>query len=122
MMSAFNEERDQVVLKDIASAVGELQWMEFAARASSIAAKQAAAIGIVPAMNADRLNKVPAKLVLSTDGKAVAELHLVPGRKVIGRTPDNDLQIDSKFISRHHCQLVTGSDGITIVEDLNNTH
>ena len=62
------------------------------------------------------------KLVLSTDGKAVAELHLVPGRKVIGRTPDNDLQIDSKFISRHHCQLVTGSDGITVIEDLNSTN
>jgi len=46
----------------------------------------------------------------------------LPGRKVIGRTPDNDLQIDSKFISRHHCQLVTGSDGITVIEDLNSTN
>ncbi|MBC8026150.1 MAG: FHA domain-containing protein, partial [Steroidobacteraceae bacterium] len=55
-------------------------------------------------------------------GKAVMELHLVPGRKVIGRTPDNDLQIDSKFISRHHCQLVTGSDGLTVIEDLNSTN
>ena len=60
--------------------------------------------------------------MLSTEGKAVAELHLMPGRKVIGRTPDNDLQIDSKFISRHHCQLVTGSDGITVIEDLNSTN
>ena len=46
----------------------------------------------------------------------------MPGRKVVGRTPDNDLQIDSKFISRHHCQLITGSDGITVVEDLNSTN
>ena len=46
----------------------------------------------------------------------------VPGRKVVGRTPDNDLQIDSKFISRHHCQLITGSDGITVIEDLNSTN
>jgi pSer/pThr/pTyr-binding forkhead associated (FHA) protein len=46
----------------------------------------------------------------------------MPGRKVIGRTPDNDLQIDSKFISRHHCQLVTGSDGLTVIEDLNSTN
>ena len=52
----------------------------------------------------------------------MSELHLIPGRKVIGRTPDNDLQIDSKFISRHHCQLVTGSDGITVIEDLNSTN
>ena len=70
----------------------------------------------------DRAGRVLSKLVLSTDGKAVSELHLIPGRKVIGRTPDNDLQIDSKFISRHHCQVVTGSDGITVIEDLNSTN
>ena len=46
----------------------------------------------------------------------------MPGRKVIGRTPDNDLQIDSKFISRHHCQLITGSDGVSVIEDLNSTN
>jgi predicted component of type VI protein secretion system len=62
------------------------------------------------------------KVVLSDAGKTIAELHLVPGRKVVGRTPDNDLQIDSKFISRHHCQLITGSDGITVIEDLNSTN
>ena len=118
MMAAFNEDRDQVSLTDIASAVEELQWIEFASRTMAIAAKVAnAAIG-----SGDRTSKVLAKLVLSTDGKAVSELHLIPGRKVIGRTPDNDLQIDSKFISRHHCQLVTGSDGITVIEDLNSTN
>jgi len=53
---------------------------------------------------------------------ALRELHLVPGRKVIGRTPDNDLQIDSKFISRHHCQIITGSDGVSVLEDLNSTN
>jgi pSer/pThr/pTyr-binding forkhead associated (FHA) protein len=68
------------------------------------------------------VQKALAKVVLSTEGKAVSELHLVPGRKVIGRTPDNDLQIDSKFISRHHCQLVTGSDNLTVIEDLNSTN
>ena len=118
MMAAFNEDRSLVTLKDIASAVEELQWIEFASRTMAIAAKVAhAASG-----SGDRSSKVLSKLVLSTEGKAVAELHLVPGRKVIGRTPDNDLQIDSKFISRHHCQLVTGSDGITVIEDLNSTN
>jgi pSer/pThr/pTyr-binding forkhead associated (FHA) protein len=32
------------------------------------------------------------------------------------------MQIDSRFISRHHCQLVTGSDGVTVIEDLNSTN
>jgi hypothetical protein len=119
MMAAFGEDRDVVTLNDIASAVSELQWAEFATRANTIATR-ALAQGL--ANNADRPAKSLAKLVLSTDGHATGELHLVPGRKVIGRTPDNDLQIDSKFISRHHCQLVTGSDGITVIEDLNSTN
>jgi general secretion pathway protein A len=120
MMAAFNEDRDQVTLKDVASAVDELQWIEFASRTMAIAARVASAASATA--SGDRSSKVLSKLVLSTEGNTVAELHLVPGRKVIGRTPDNDLQIDSKFISRHHCQLVTGSDGITVIEDLNSTN
>jgi general secretion pathway protein A len=119
MMSAFSDDRDFVTLADVSAAVGELQWVEFAARASAIAARQA---DRAAASSGDRAARALAKVVLSTEGKAVGELHLVPGRKVIGRTPDNDLQIDSRFISRHHCQLVTGSDGVTVVEDLNSTN
>ena len=40
---------------------------------------------------------------------------------MIGRTSDNDLQIDSKFVSRHHAQLVTSEEG-TVLEDLNSTN
>ncbi len=120
MMAAFNEDRDHVTLKDIAAAVEELQWVEFSARKSTLAARQA---GLPkPPPGEDYAPRVLSKVVLSTDGKSVAELHLVPGRKVIGRTPDNDLQIDSKFISRHHCQLITGSDGVSVIEDLNSTN
>ena len=49
------------------------------------------------------------------------ELPLRMGRTIIGRTPDNDLQIDSRFVSRHHCQIVTKADGC-VVEDLNSTN
>jgi general secretion pathway protein A len=121
MMSAFNEDRDVVTAKDIASAVGELQWVEYSTRASTLATR-AQSNGAAPIAPGDRPQRVIAKLVLSDAGQVLGELHLVPGRKVIGRTPDNDLQIDSKFISRHHCQMVTGSDGITVVEDLNSTN
>jgi type II secretory pathway predicted ATPase ExeA len=119
MMSAFGEERDEVTPGDVKSAVSELQWVEFAQRASTIAAKLRPE---APTSNGDRMTRVLSKLVLSTEGKAVGELHLMPGRKVVGRTPDNDLQIDSKFISRHHCQFVTTSDGTTVIEDLNSTN
>jgi pSer/pThr/pTyr-binding forkhead associated (FHA) protein len=61
------------------------------------------------------------QLVLSLDGEAVSETYLVPGRYIIGRTPDNDLHIDSKFVSRHHAQIVTTFEG-SWVEDLNSTN
>src|SRR5262249_21763763 len=51
----------------------------------------------------------------------VAELNLKIGRAIIGRTPDNDLQIRSKFISRHHAQIVTDRTR-SVVEDLNSTN
>jgi pSer/pThr/pTyr-binding forkhead associated (FHA) protein len=61
------------------------------------------------------------RILLASDGKTVVERELKPGRLVIGRTPDNDLQIDSKFISRHHCQIVTQPDAC-LIEDLNSTN
>ena len=39
----------------------------------------------------------------------------------VGRTPDNDIQIDTTYISRHHAVLLSGPDGC-IVEDLNSTN
>ena len=119
MMAAFNEDRDFVTLARHRlgggrAAVGGVRLAHHGHRREGGERRQ-------PAAATARAGNL-SKLVLSTDGKVVSELHLMPGRKVIGRTPDNDLQIDSKFISRHHCQLVTGSDGITVIEDLNSTN
>ena len=107
-----------MTLKDIHSAVEELQWSAFSERASALPVK-ASVDGGMP--GADRPHRSPSKIVLSSDGQAIAELHLVPGRKVVGRTPDNDLQIDSKFISRHHAQIIT-SGSTSVLEDLNSTN
>src|SRR5262249_46581454 len=50
------------------------------------------------------------------------EVVYVLGRKTsVGRTPDNDLQIDAKFISRHHAVILAGPVQ-TIIEDLNSTN
>jgi pSer/pThr/pTyr-binding forkhead associated (FHA) protein len=59
--------------------------------------------------------------VLASQGKNVLELPLTIGRKVIGRTEDNDLQIDNRFVSRHHCQVVT-TEEFSVIEDLNSTN
>jgi len=60
------------------------------------------------------------RLLIRTDGDS--EVVHVLGRKTsVGRTPDNDLQIDAKFISRHHAVILAGP-AHTIIEDLNSTN
>jgi pSer/pThr/pTyr-binding forkhead associated (FHA) protein len=39
----------------------------------------------------------------------------------VGRSPDNEIYIRSKFVSRHHLQLVC-DEGECVVEDLNSTN
>jgi pSer/pThr/pTyr-binding forkhead associated (FHA) protein len=67
------------------------------------------------------LSPAVGRILLASEGRTVIERELKPGRLVIGRTADNDLQIDSKFISRHHCQIVTQADAC-LIEDLNSTN
>ncbi len=43
------------------------------------------------------------------------------GAAIIGRTPENDLQIRSKFISRHHAQIMSDAEQ-SVLEDLNSTN
>jgi chromosome segregation ATPase len=58
-------------------------------------------------------------LVRSQDGHEV--VHVLGRKTTIGRTPDNDLQIDASFVSRHHAVLlITGQQ--TVIEDLNSTN
>ena len=58
-------------------------------------------------------------LVRSQDGHEV--VHVLGRRTTIGRTPDNDLQIDASFISRHHAVLLISGQQ-TVIEDLNSTN
>ena len=58
-------------------------------------------------------------LIYQIDGREV--VHVLARKTSIGRTPDNDLQIDAKFVSRHHAVVLAGPSQ-TIVEDLNSTN
>ena len=40
---------------------------------------------------------------------------------IVGRSPDNEIYIKSKFVSRHHAQIVSDEEGC-IIEDLNSTN
>jgi type II secretory pathway predicted ATPase ExeA len=136
MLAAFNDETPRVTLQHVAAAIEELNWVDFALRphnrpqsraegddslstaprpqlaASPPVASAAAGAATIPSL---------AKLVLSNGGKVVREIPLPAGRFLIGRTTANDLQIDSRFISRHHCQIITNHKS-SVLEDLNSTN
>ena len=61
------------------------------------------------------------RLIVAAEGRTTQELPLYVGRIIIGRTTDNDLQVDSRFVSRHHCQIITSAEG-SVIEDLNSTN
>jgi len=120
MMAAFGREKDTVGVEDLDAAIRELQWVEFASSTNRMRAPD------IPPPNAPSIKDqtqghAVGRILLASEGKTVLERELRPGRLVIGRTPDNDLQIDSKFISRHHCQIVTQMDSC-LIEDLNSTN
>jgi pSer/pThr/pTyr-binding forkhead associated (FHA) protein len=104
-----------VTAEDITAALRELQWVEFNARTNRMQLLQ------VDGSTAPETGQTVGRILLASGGTTVLERELKPGRVVIGRTPDNDLQIDSKFISRHHCQIVTQLDSC-VIEDLNSTN
>ena len=119
LMASFGRDRDTVSAEDLDAAIQELQWVEFA---SSTNRMRILKMEHAQAHNTGGGNGQPVgRILLASAGKTVMERELKPGRLVIGRTPDNDLQIDSKFISRHHCQIVTQADSC-LIEDLNSTN
>jgi hypothetical protein len=117
LMAAFGRDKDTVSSGDLEAAIRELQWVEYASGTNRMKAPN---MEHAPAHHVDSAHVV-GRILLASEGKTVVERELKPGRLVIGRTPDNDLQIDSKFISRHHCQIVTQADSC-LIEDLNSTN
>lgn len=140
MMGAYAQDQDAVQVAHVQAAIDELQWVEFSARthralltplpAQAVPGQQ----GMQQPLSEPHSEQaehhalttpdaVPplGRVLVALDGQAVVERALRPGRLIIGRTTDNDLQIDSKFISRHHCQIITTLDSC-VIEDLNSTN
>ena len=117
LMAAYTSDRSTVTRADIIAAVRELQWVEYGARPQAQPAETR-----VPAPTATpEPGAAMARLLVASDGRTVQEVTLHIGRLIVGRTPDNDLQIDSRFISRHHCQVITTAHSC-VIEDLNSTN
>ena len=126
MMAAFAQDRDVVTVEDMKAAIDELQWVEYAERSVKLQVlghghPHAYAHAHASSDASGERRVVLGRILVGFNGQTIAERELTPGRFIIGRTPDNDLQIDSKYISRHHAQIVTSA-STSVLEDLNSTN
>ena len=115
LLAAFAQDQLTVGVATVQEAIDELQWQEYHARTHT---------NLIPARLEETTphQRPPVgRLVLTLQGAELEDRLIVPGRLVIGRTSDNDMQVDSKFVSRHHAQVVTTPEG-SVIEDLNSTN
>ena len=115
MLCAFAEERTVVDEALVKAAVEELQWVEYSERLRAHA-RGTDSTGRFP--YADR---PIGRLEVMHRDQLIGEYRIRSGKMIIGRTVDNDVQIESRFISRHHAQIVSDQTR-SIVEDLNSTN
>jgi general secretion pathway protein A len=115
MLCAFAEERTQIDEGLVKAAVEELQWVEYSERLREVE------------RGPDHTGRFPhaegpmARLEVLYRDQLVGEYRIGAGKTIIGRTPDNDVQIQSRFISRHHAQVVSDQSH-SVLEDLNSTN
>lgn len=73
--------------------------------------------GVRPALKLVSSSQVPVRYLVSEENGKEIEREL--GRRTcIGRTPDNDIQIDASYVSRHHAVILASAQHC-IIEDLN---
>lgn len=129
LLTAYAMDRATVGREAVQDAIGELRWKEHAVRTPVPMAGQDDEAEVPPAVPPLRARPAqptapaaPGRITVRYKGTEVATRTLAPGRCVIGRTPDNELQLESKYVSRHHAQLMTAADGATVLTDLNSTN
>ena len=115
LLCAFAEERTVIDEGLVKAAVEELQWVEYSERL------RAHARGTDATGRFAHADRPMARLEVLHRDQLIGEYRVRPGKMIIGRTADNDVQIQSRFISRHHAQVVSDQSH-SVVEDLNSTN
>ena len=114
LLCAFADEKSSVELDDVMSAFAELNWIEHESNT-----------GIHEKLQQIQQREVNdsdvTRIEIRSDGEVTQELTFTIGRVIVGRSSDNEVFIKSKFVSRHHAQLISDEDGC-VIEDLNSTN
>ncbi len=114
LLCAFADEKPVVCESDLQSALEELDWHE---HESSTGRHQQ----LLEIQQQRESAGAVTRVEIFTNGELVAEHSFPLGRVIVGRSPDNEVYIKSKFVSRHHAQLISDDRGC-VIEDLNSTN
>ena len=111
----------KVLEKD--SGIGTDEWPKPGAHKKKAPTKPERTETIKSLPDTNGSNGRTALLLISIEGNDdSAEHYLSAGRTIIGRTSNNDIQIESEFVSRHHAQIIGAEGGNYVLEDLNSTN
>ena len=116
LLCAFADEKPVVSRDDVMAAITELNWKEHES-SSGLYDQLRQMSAPPPVATQDHVTQVEVR----ADGETVSVQSFLPGRIIVGRSPDNEVYIRSKFVSRHHAQLISDEGGC-IIEDLNSTN
>lgn len=116
LLCAFAEDRTTVTVDDVESAVEELNWREH----ESMSGRFRQLPRKIPTIE-DNDSRHLTGIQLRYKGEVVDEYLFDKGRVIVGRGSDNEIYVKSKFVSRHHAQIISDEDG-AVIEDLNSTN
>jgi type II secretory pathway predicted ATPase ExeA len=114
LLCAFADEKHSVNAEEVTAAVTELDWHEHESNTGLYAKLQQVSDRLAAQTNVTQIE-------VRSDGDRISVQSFPLGRIIVGRSPDNEIYVKSKFVSRHHAQLISDDDGC-IIEDLNSTN
>jgi len=114
LLCAFADEKDSLSSDDINAAVAELNWEEHESNTGLYNKLRQVAVRHGTESHVTQIE-------VRSEGESLSVQSFGRGRIIVGRSPDNEIYVKSKFVSRHHAQLVSDDDGC-IIEDLNSTN
>ena len=115
LLCAFADNKPSVSIDDVTAAVTELNWQEHESN-TGVHEKMQRIANRRPGTESHVM-----QIEVRSNGETESIQTFPPGRVIVGRSPDNEIYIKSKFVSRHHMQLVCDTEGC-FIEDLNSTN
>lgn len=114
LLCAYADQETSVTEGSIMSAIEELRWND---EESSTGRFSQLPPFVSNASERTHLTKIE----VQSDGETLSEYFFGADRVIVGRARDNEIYIKSKYVSRHHAQIISDDSGCTI-EDLNSTN